>query len=215
MKLSNLTSENLILLDAVFDDRFAAINALTDKIDQAGKLTNKQQFLDAVLLREEEGPTALGEYLAVPHGKSPAVIEPVFACAFVKDELMWQGIDGDEPVNMIFLIAIPPAEAGSTHMEVLTTLTSSLVDDDFRDELLAANSTQQIMKLFGAEDDISQDVNAQQAETNEGSNTKSEAISDAKQQQEEPEMAKDISQIAYPVVLGVGLLISAFLFLLL
>ncbi|CDU08510.1 fructose PTS transporter subunit IIA [Vibrio sp. 1CM2L] len=206
MKLSNLTSESLILLDAVFDDRFAAINALTDKIDQAGKLTNKQQFLDAVLHREEEGPTALGEYLAVPHGKSPAVIEPVFACAFVKDELMWQGIDGDEPVNMIFLIAIPPAEAGSTHMEVLTTLTSSLVDDDFRDELLAANSTQQIMKLLGSEDDCSQGAN----------NTHSEAKSDSEsQKQEEPEMAKDISQIAYPVVLGVGLVISAFLFLLL
>ncbi|CDT07957.1 putative Heat-responsive suppressor hrsa (pts system eiiabc component) [Vibrio coralliirubri] len=206
MKLSNLTSESLILLDAVFDDRFAAINALTDKIDQAGKLTNKQQFLDAVLHREEEGPTALGEYLAVPHGKSPAVIEPVFACAFVKDELMWQGIDGDEPVNMIFLIAIPPAEAGSTHMEVLTTLTSSLVDDDFRDELLAANSTQQIMKLLGSEDDCSQEAN----------NTHSEAKSDSEsQKQEEPEMAKDISQMAYPVVLGVGLVISAFLFLLL
>lgn len=216
MKLSNLTSENLILLDAVFDDRFAAINSLTDKIDQSGKLTNKQQFLDAVLHREEEGPTALGECLAVPHGKSPAVIEPVFACAFVKDELMWQGIDGDEPVNMIFLIAIPPAEAGSTHMEVLTTLTSSLVDDDFRDELLAANSTKQIMKLFGAEDDSSQDTSAQQDEASEGSRTQSQATFSAEsQQQEEPEMAKDISQIAYPVVMGVGLLISAFLFLLL
>ncbi|MEZ8115900.1 MULTISPECIES: fructose PTS transporter subunit IIA [Vibrio] len=206
MKLSNLTSENLILLDAVFNDRFAAIEALTDKIDQAGKLTNKQQFLDAVMLRESEGPTALGEYLAVPHGKSAAVIEPTFACAFVKDELMWQGIDGDEPVNMVFLIAIPPAEAGSTHMEVLTTLTSSLVDDDFRDELLAANSTQQIMKLLGSEDDCSQDA----------SNTHSETKSDSEsQKQEEPEMAKDISQIAYPVVLGIGLVISAFLFLLL
>lgn len=200
MKLSNLTSENLIQLDAVFDDRFAAINALTDRINHEGKLTNKQQFLDAVLQREEEGPTALGEYLAVPHGKSSAVIEPVFACAFVKDELMWQGIDGDEPVNMIFLIAIPPAEAGSTHMQVLTTLTSSLVDDDFREQLLAANSTKQIMTLFGAEDDVA---------LNEAS------MDSDVQRQEEPEMAKDISHIAYPAVLGAGLLISAFLFLLL
>ncbi|WP_213882442.1 fructose PTS transporter subunit IIA [Vibrio crassostreae] len=206
MKLSNLTSENLILLDAVFDDRFAAIQALTDKIDQAGKLTNKQQFLDAVMLRESEGPTALGEYLAVPHGKSTAGIEPTFACAFVKDELMWQGIDGDEPVNMIFLIAIPPAEAGSTHMEVLTTLTSSLVDDDFREELLAANSTKQIMTLFGAGDDSVQPDHNDESEVTSESST---------QPDDEPEMAKDISQVTYPVVLGVGLLISAFLFLLL
>ncbi|MFA0440804.1 PTS glucose transporter subunit IIA [Vibrio sp. 10N.286.49.C2] len=206
MKLSDLTSESLILLDAVFEDRFAAINALTDKIDQAGKLSNKEQFLDAVLLREEEGPTALGEYLAVPHGKSPAVIEPAFACAFVRDELMWQGIDGDEPVKMIFLIAIPLAEAGSTHIEVLTTLTSSLVDDDFRDELLAANSTEHIIKLFGAEDGRTQSDDVIESEAS--------SVSDS-QSKEAPEMAKDISRIAYPVFLGGGLLISVFLFLLL
>lgn len=199
MKLAQLTTPELIMLDAVFEDRFSAINALTDKLEQTGKLTNKAQFLEAVLKREEEGPTALGEYLAVPHGKSEAVKEPVFACAFVKDELMWKGLDGDEPVNMIFLLAIPPAEAGSTHMEVLTTLTSSLVDDDFRDQLLAARTTQEIMALFG-EDDAESEPQVTQSE---------------EEMAQQDNVAKDISHIAYPVVLGVGVIISAFLFLML
>lgn len=199
MKLAQLTTPELIMLDAVFEDRFSAINALTDKLEQTGKLTNKAQFLEAVLKREEEGPTALGEYLAVPHGKSEAVKEPVFACAFVKDDLMWKGLDGDEPVNMIFLLAIPPAEAGSTHMEVLTTLTSSLVDDDFRDQLLAARTTQEIMALFG-EDDADSELQVEQSEV---------------ESTQQENVAKDISSIAYPVVLGIGVIISAFLFLLL
>lgn len=200
MKLAQLTSPDLIMLDAVFADRFAAINALTDRIDQAGKLINRQQFLDAVLLREEEGPTALGEYLAVPHGKSIAVTEPVFACAFVKDELQWQGLDGDEPVNMIFLLAIPPAEAGSTHMALLTTLTSSLVEDDFREALLKATTTEEVMALFGEGEE-----EAEQAEIVQ------ENVEEAAQQ----EMARDISGKAYPLVLGIGLAISAILFLML
>ncbi|KII76483.1 fructose PTS transporter subunit IIA [Vibrio renipiscarius] len=200
MKLAQLTSPDLIMLDAVFEDRFAAINALTDRIDQAGKLTNRQQFLEAVLLREEEGPTALGEYLAVPHGKSDAVIEPVFACAFVKEELQWQGLDGDEPVNMIFLLAIPPAEAGSTHMAVLTTLTSSLVEDDFREALLKANTTDKVMALFGAEEESVPAVDHVECEPEQV-------------EPDEPEMARDISGKAYPMVLGAGILISAILFL--
>jgi|GEM_PF-186116 len=200
MKLANLTSENLIMLDATFEGRFAAINALVDKIDQAGKLTDRDQFLDAVLKREEEGPTALGEYLAVPHGKSSAVKEPVFACAFVKDEMQWKGLDGDEPVTMIFLLAIPPAEAGSTHMEVLTTLTSSLVDDEFREQLQAAKSTQEVMDLFGAEGGEDQ-VASEQVEQEGCDSTQ--------------ELAQDFSRFAYPIVLGAGILISAFLFLLL
>ena len=188
------------MLDAVFTDRFAAINALTDRIDQAGKLTNRQQFLDAVLLREEEGPTALGEYLAVPHGKSIAVKEPVFACALVKEELQWQGLDGDEPVNMIFLLAIPPAEAGSTHMAVLTTLTSSLVEDDFREALLKANTADEVMALFGEGEEEAEQADIVQEEIEETA---------------QPEMARDISAQAYPMVLGAGLLASAILFLLL
>ncbi|ODS05541.1 fructose PTS transporter subunit IIA [Vibrio scophthalmi] len=200
MKLAQLTSPDLIMLDAVFTDRFAAINALTDRIDQAGKLINRQQFLDAVLLREEEGPTALGEYLAVPHGKSIAVKEPVFACALVKEELQWQGLDGDEPVNMIFLLAIPPAEAGSTHMAVLTTLTSSLVEDDFREALLKANTADEVMALFGEGEEEAEQADSVQEEIEETA---------------QPEMARDISAQAYPMVLGAGLLASAILFLLL
>ena len=200
MKLAQLTSPDLIMLDAVFTDRFAAINALTDRIDQAGKLTNRQQFLDAVLLREEEGPTALGEYLAVPHGKSIAVKEPVFACALVKEELQWQGLDGDEPVNMIFLLAIPPAEAGSTHMAVLTTLTSSLVEDDFREALLKADTADEVMALFGEGEEEDEQADIVQEEIEETA---------------QPEMARDISAQAYPMVLGAGLLASAILFLLL
>lgn len=200
MKLAQLTSPDLIMLDAVFTDRFAAINALTDRIDQAGKLINRQQFLDAVLLREEEGPTALGEYLAVPHGKSIAVKEPVFACALVKEELQWQGLDGDEPVNMIFLLAIPPAEAGSTHMAVLTTLTSSLVEDDFREALLKANTADEVMALFGEGEEEAEQADSVQEEIEETA---------------QPEMARDISAQAYPMVLGAGLLACAILFLLL
>lgn len=149
MNLSTLTSENLIMLDAVFENRIDAITQMTQKLADAGKLSDQKTFFDAVMKREEEGPTALGEGLAVPHGKSDAVKEPVFACAFVKDELQWVGLDGDEPVQMIFLLAIPPAEAGSTHMAVLTELTSSLVDDEFREGLLAAKSSQEVMKLLG------------------------------------------------------------------
>ena len=206
MKLAQLTSPDLIMLDAVFDDRITAIETLTDKIDQAGKLTDRQIFLDAVLKREEEGPTALGEYLAVPHGKSEAVTEPVFACAFVKDELQWQGLDGNEPVNMIFLLAIPPAEAGSTHMEVLTTLTSSLVDDDFREQLLAARSQTEVMALFGA------DEKETETDTEHASNTTADAEPIAaaamqEQPQEEPHNSK-----AYPLVLLVGCAIVFLLF---
>lgn len=167
MNLSNLTSKDLILLDVTFEDRMAAIYALSKKLATAGKLTDTNEFIAAVMKREEEGPTALGEYLAVPHGKSDTVKEPVFACARVKGEMPWKGIDGDEPVSLIFLLAIPLAHAGSTHMEILTQLTCSLVEDEFREQLMKAQTPDQVLMLFSSDETEENVVNVSENDAEE------------------------------------------------
>ena len=148
MKLTTLTNKSLINLQTSFASKEDAINALAEQLHQQGKLNNKAQYLESVFARETEGPTALGEGLAVPHGKSDAVKEAAFAVATLKKDLKWQGIDDDEDVNLIFLLAIPNAEAGSTHMQLLTELTTTLVDDDVREAVLNATTAEQILALL-------------------------------------------------------------------
>ncbi|USD67254.1 PTS sugar transporter subunit IIA [Vibrio sp. SCSIO 43136] len=152
MNLTSLTNPALINLQTTFESRNAAIEALAEQLDQQGKLFDKTEYLQAVYAREEEGPTALGEGLAVPHGKTDAVKEAAFAVATLKQDLKWKGLDEDEDVNLIFLIAIPNAEAGSTHMQLLTELTSTLVDDDIREAVLKAQTVEQIMALLGEDE---------------------------------------------------------------
>lgn len=153
MNLTSLTGPHLITLQTRFANRDAAIHALADRLDQADKLHDKATFLAAVMAREAQGPTALGEGLAVPHGKCDAVREAAFAVATLSEELGWEGIDGPEPVNLIFMLAIPTDQAGSTHMQLLTTLTTALVDDDTREAVLAAQSAEQLMALLDGEGD--------------------------------------------------------------
>ena len=148
MNLSSLTDPSLINLQTVFAGRDQAINHLAEQLAAQGKLHDKQAFLQEVFAREAQGPTALGEGLAVPHGKSEAVKEAAFAVATLKTPLEWQGIDGAESVNLIFLLAIPPAEAGSTHMQLLTSLTTALVDDEVRAAVLQAETPEQLLALL-------------------------------------------------------------------
>ncbi|GLR74064.1 PTS 2-O-a-mannosyl-D-glycerate transporter subunit IIABC [Aliivibrio sifiae] len=150
MKLTTLTNKSLINLQTTFNSREEAIYALADQLEQQGKLHNKDEYLEAVFAREVEGPTALGEGLAVPHGKTDAVKEAAFAVATLTRDLKWKGVDEDEDedVNLIFLIAIPNAEAGSTHMHLLTELTTTLVDDDVREAVLNATTAEEIFALF-------------------------------------------------------------------
>ncbi|WP_253381254.1 PTS 2-O-a-mannosyl-D-glycerate transporter subunit IIABC [unidentified bacterial endosymbiont] len=152
MNLTSLTNPSLIALQTRFVSRDEAIIALANKLDQQGILHDKGTFLKAVFAREQQGPTALGEGLAVPHGKTNAVKEAAFAVATLDKALKWKGIDEDEEVNLIFLLAIPEAEAGSIHMQLLTMLTTRLVDDDVREAVLRATEISEVIALLEGED---------------------------------------------------------------
>ncbi|AVY99806.1 PTS 2-O-a-mannosyl-D-glycerate transporter subunit IIABC [Lelliottia sp. WB101] len=140
MNLTTLTHPHAIFLHARFTDRDDAIRQLAQRLHDLGKIADPERFLADVLQREAQGPTALGEGLAVPHGKSAAVNEAAFAVATLRNPLEWEGVDGPENVELIFLLAIPPAEAGTTHMKVLTALTTRLADDVLRARVMAADT---------------------------------------------------------------------------
>jgi len=150
MNLTTLTHPDALCLQATFTDRDEAIRALAERLARLGKISSLDDFLRDVFARESEGPTALGEGLAVPHGKSEAVTEAAFAVATLPQPILWDGVDGEEEVNLVVLLAIPPAQAGSTHMQLLTALTSRLVDDEVRAAVCSASTAEQLLQALDA-----------------------------------------------------------------
>jgi 2-O-A-mannosyl-D-glycerate-specific PTS system IIC component len=154
MNLTTLTHPSAVFVQAQYASRDEAIRQLAARLASLGKITDGDAFITEVFHRESLGPTALGEGLAVPHGKSSAVAEAAFAVATLSQPLEWEGVDGPEKVELIVLLAIPPAEAGSTHIQVLTELTSRLADDALRAHVMAATSAED---LLAALEDAPQD----------------------------------------------------------
>ncbi|ENZ4137663.1 PTS 2-O-a-mannosyl-D-glycerate transporter subunit IIABC [Enterobacter ludwigii] len=154
MNLTTLTHPDAVCVQAQYTSRDEAICQLTMRLVTLGKITDGNAFLTEVFHRESLGPTALGEGLAVPHGKSAVVKEAAFAVATLREPLSWEGVDGPENVELIFLLAIPPAEAGSTHIQVLTELTSRLADETLRARVMAATTA---AALLAALDDAPQE----------------------------------------------------------
>lgn len=151
MNLTTLSHPRAVCLNARFTDRDDAIRQLAQRLVELGKITDADAYLAEVFERESLGPTALGEGLAVPHGKTAAVKEAAFAVATLREPLAWEGVDGPEPVELIFLLAIPPAEAGSTHIQILTDLTTRLADDEVRRRVMAADSPEVLLAELDAE----------------------------------------------------------------
>ena len=151
MNLTTLSHPRAVCLNARFTDRDDAIRQLAQRLVELGKITDADAYLAEVFERESLGPTALGEGLAVPHGKTAAVKEAAFAVATLREPLAWEGVDGPEPVELVFLLAIPPAEAGSTHIQILTDLTTRLADDEVRQRVMAADSPEALLAALDAE----------------------------------------------------------------
>ncbi|HAW3836195.1 TPA: PTS 2-O-a-mannosyl-D-glycerate transporter subunit IIABC [Escherichia coli] len=148
MNLTTLTHRDALCLNARFTSREEAIHALTQRLAALGKISSTEQFLEEVYRRESLGPTALGEGLAVPHGKTAAVKEAAFVVATLSEPLQWEGVDGPEAVDLVVLLAIPPNEAGTTHMQLLTALTTRLADDEIRARIQSATTPDELLSAL-------------------------------------------------------------------
>ena len=161
MKLENLTEKNLIVLKAGYETKEEALKDLIKKLHEASKISDEQGFFNDVMEREKTGATNVGMKLAIPHGKSSFVKSACFAAATVAKSVKdWEKIEEDaEDAELIFLIAIPKDEANTTHLDILTKLTTKLSDEELVDKLLQAKSESEFLNLLSEENKKEETVN--------------------------------------------------------
>ncbi len=149
MKFKNLVNENLILLNSDLKTKEEVIRELIKKLHSEGVVTSEEEFYNVVMDREKQSPTGLEEGLAIPHGKSTAVKQARIAVAKLNSPIEdWESIDEDNKVNLVFLIAIPKAEEGDTHIEILSKLTSQFMEDGFINDLQNAKTPKELIEII-------------------------------------------------------------------
>ncbi|OAZ75966.1 fructose PTS transporter subunit IIA [Lactiplantibacillus plantarum] len=151
MDLTKATSLDLITVGKDITTKQEAFSFLTEKLYQAGKITSKEAFLKAIYERESESVTGLENGIAIPHGKSDTVKQAAFTvlktAAPVSD---YESLQPNNQVQLIFLLAIPTAEAGTTHLDILSELATRLADVDYRNQLMTASTAGELFQLLGA-----------------------------------------------------------------
>ena len=150
MRIVDLLSKDSILLNASPKNKAEAIDLLVDLQVKGGKITDREAYKQGILAREENGSTAVGEGIAIPHAKNAAVKAPSLAAMTVPEGVDYEALD-DEPSNLLFMIAAP-SDGGDVHLEVLSRLMVILMDEDFRAKLLAAkrkHSCRSLMRWSG------------------------------------------------------------------
>lgn len=153
MNLTSMIEKQLILLNANASSKLELLDSMIDALYQAGYITSKEEYKKAVLDREGLSPTGFENGIAIPHGKSNAVKKPGFVFAKVEKAISdWESIVEDNQVDMVFLLAIPEAEAQTTHLKLLSELSMALLDETFISALKQAQSKDEVFAALQAKE---------------------------------------------------------------
>lgn len=146
MRIIDLLYKKSINLNLKSSDKTSVINELVDLIDASGNLNDKNEYKQEILAREAKSTTGIGEGIAIPHAKTKAVKKACLASGVSKTGIDYDSLDG-APSNLFFMIAAPDG-ANDTHLEVLSRLSTILMDENFRSSLINANSADEFLSLI-------------------------------------------------------------------
>ncbi|ASB89803.1 fructose-specific PTS transporter subunit EIIC [Bacillus sonorensis] len=172
MKITELLTKHTIKLNLESGKKENVIEEMVTVLDQAGKLNDKEGYKEAVINREKQSSTGIGEGIAIPHAKTASVKEPAIAFGRSKEGVDYESLDG-QPSHLVFMIAATEG-ANNTHLEALSRLSTLLMREEIRKQLLEAETEDEIIDIINKHD--SDDEEEEQADEPQAPSSKGKIL---------------------------------------
>ena len=163
MRISEFIDPKGIKLQVELADQNDAIDKLIALHNEVGNLKDVAKFKEAILAREAKGTTAVGNFIAVPHGKSDAVAKAGLTAITCPSGVDYKSMDG-KPSKLLFMIAAPEGGA-DTHLEVLARLMQMVMDAKFVEKLIEAKTVEEFLSLIDEKEEEKKGATSQMAGT--------------------------------------------------
>lgn len=152
MKITEFVSAKSVCADLKSQNKENVISELVGILIDSGSLEKKykSRVIEVLMAREALGSTAIGQGIAIPHGKCDCINKLVGCLAISKGGIHFDSLDG-EPAFIFFLLLAPVDSAGP-HLKALARISRLLKDKFIRDSLKAAGDEKDILKIVQQED---------------------------------------------------------------
>lgn len=148
MNFNSMLDPHMILQKLNAKTQEEAFNELTNLFLKQGIVTDSSLFIDALKERENQSSTGIGNFIAIPHGKSHVVQQPGVAIGISNSGIKWDSFD-DKKAKVIVMFAIgEDVEAGKDHLKILSMFARKLANKEVVEKLLNATNTQEIIEAF-------------------------------------------------------------------
>ncbi len=147
MSFVEILDKNIVDLNMQTLTKEDAIKHLSGLLKNAGYISNEEDFISDIYLRESEGITGIGEGIAIPHGKSDSVTRIGIAVGRCEKEIEWASLDG-KPVKVIFLFAVSKDQYNAEHLKLLGELAGSLGRGNTSANLCKMRTYEELVEAF-------------------------------------------------------------------
>lgn len=108
-------------------------------------------------IRENQYSTGFENQIAIPHAKTANVTEAGVIFMRLSSPIDWESLD-DQPVQIIFGLLVPESGAKILHLQIINSLASQIVEDDFREKLFSAKTEDELFEYMQARISIEEDA---------------------------------------------------------
>jgi fructose-specific phosphotransferase system IIA component len=150
MKISDILSTDVIAVNMDVADKEDSIKKILNLASASNKIIDLNKVSQTIFEREKLVSTGVGKGFAIPHGKTDAISEVVAAFAITKEPIDFDSIDG-EPVRFIFLL-VGKENLLNTHIKLLSRISRLMNKDEFREKLLEAKTSEEVLDIFKEEE---------------------------------------------------------------
>lgn len=145
--MTQLFDEKLIFFDVDAKDKQEVVKYMAERFLEQGRIGDLDEYVKAVFDRENHFSTAVGFLVATPHAKTEHALFATVGVAKLRKPILWDEED-DEMAQLIFLLAIPTADKGDRHLQILAGLSRKLIHETFRESIFNASSEQEVVALI-------------------------------------------------------------------
>ena len=151
MKIADILSEDVVLPALAGRNKEDVIQELAGIVARSHPDIDRTRLVHALEERERLNSTALGEGVAIPHGKLGGVSQVLAAFGRSPSGVDFSSLDG-KPTHLFFLLVAPEDSAGA-HLKALARISRLLKSPDFRSRLMRAADAHELFEIIREEDD--------------------------------------------------------------
>lgn len=150
MKITDFLASGMIIPDLRGKEKKAVLNELAEWMAFQDRSLDAQKLFEVLLEREKVSSTAIGEGVAIPHGKMPGVRGVCGLFARSLQGVNFDSMDGG-PTYLFFLL-IAPENSAADHLKALARISRLLKNTAFRARLMQGKTREEIFDAISEED---------------------------------------------------------------